>query len=1086
MKLTYLVLSLAAVLSAVPPSLSQSATSLTLEALAPNEHGWVRLNAQGETGRVYHLQASTNLIDWPWIATFHHGIDEFADPASARDAARFYRAESRPKTLNDDWKNQIHFPQDEFLTSFSGLMGMDFRWIKFSIPLDDPVRVYYQDSQVYDFHFDFARARLEPFKNMTPAQFEQAALRANDQQVLLGTLLFPPMNTREYGIQFVGADPYSPEYIGKFFDLVQSTVVSDPFSTAFYVPAYEQIPAAEANKGYFESRGIRLASPERWIEGDHAYAIGWALGTLKFFPSSEIDEAFFDGRLKPEDILLTDGVPAEIPMLAGVLTLKPSTPNSHVAILARSYGVPFAFIANPEEQSRVQQLAGREILLRVEPYSGDVKIFELVDELEPALRQEILDLKKPAVLEIAPKARFGAYTAAAENLTPGDIQYFGGKASNFGFIRRTIPDRSQDAIAISFDLWDEFMDQVMPDGETLRTLIEERLSKHVYPPDMAVLKTDLEAIRSWIRVTATFTQPQKSAIIAALERFDPYRRIRFRSSTNVEDTEQFTGAGLYDSYSGCLQDDLDPDPSGPSHCNPLRAGKQGVFRAIQRVYASFYNHNAFVERLRHRVDESTVGMALLVHYSAPDEIEMANGVATMQVERGGGQLPPGGDPGDPFDPGLRNAAMGPLREPGNPPAGAYNNTADLVTQKGAVSVTNPDGNARPEIVMGYLHPFGSGGFLMQRSSLVPLGAYVLEWDAEYKELMSLFASVADAYHEYFPQKTEFVLNFEYKKLEPGILDVRQVREIPAAHGTNNFDAYLLNTANDYWVYQGEAADVFSNHRLKSFWSFQTKNLQLGGPNLGGTIYLHTDHEYLEDSQPSFLSGSPATFPNARHAREGDTLVDGWTLGSGADQRDYALRTEIRTEVAPNHSPVLTLNDLRLTFTVEFATPQPALEFDFDGRKPVLVSQHSVALEPRRILTSTNHLQQRTFSAEEVAVQTSFYWPKPPGRGIADKTAPLAQWKETIIEGLTAAPITLRGEYSQTYRPGHHNFSEEFIFEPALEEGINPSVLQELDAANVQLIYVQGYGEFFPDEDPIIMILGKDGTFRRLGDENQPR
>jgi hypothetical protein len=191
-------------------------------------------------------------------------------------------------------------------------------------------------------------------------------------------------------------------------------------------------------------------------------------------------------------------------------------------------------------------------------------------------------------------------------------------------------------------------------------------------------------------------------------------------------------------------------------------------------------------------------------------------------------------------------------------------------------------------------------------------------------------------------------------------------------------------------------------------------------------------------------------------------------------------------VAPNHSPVLTLNDLRLTFTVEFATPQPALEFDFDGRKPVLVSQHSVALEPRRILTSTNHLQQRTFSAEEVAVQTSFYWPKPPGRGIADKTAPLAQWKETIIEGLTAAPITLRGEYSQTYRPGHHNFSEEFIFEPALEEGINPSVLQELDAANVQLIYVQGYGEFFPDEDPIIMILGKDGTFRRLGDENQPR
>ncbi|MFL7807254.1 MAG: hypothetical protein AB8I80_01415, partial [Anaerolineae bacterium] len=50
--------------------------------------------------------------------------------------------------------------------------------------------------------------------------------------------------------------------------------------------------------------------------------------------------------------------------------------------------------------------------------------------------------------------------------------------------------------------------------------------------------------------------------------FDPYKNIRFRSSTNVEDSAQFTGAGLYDSFSGCLADDLDGDELGPSICDP--------------------------------------------------------------------------------------------------------------------------------------------------------------------------------------------------------------------------------------------------------------------------------------------------------------------------------------------------------------------------------------------------------------------------------------------------------------------------------------------------------------------------------------
>jgi hypothetical protein len=143
----------------------------------------------------------------------------------------------------------------------------------------------------------------------------------------------------------------------------------------------------------------------------------------------------------------------------------------------------------------------------------------------------------------------------------------------------------------------------------------------------------------------------------------PGRKIRFRSSSNVEDGETFTGAGLYDSYSGCLLDDLDGGSTGPSRCDPTQPEKRGVFRAMQKVYARFYNDNAVIERLRRAVDESKAGMGLLVHHSYPNDIELANGVATYHKS------------GDWFD-------------------------VRMVTQTGAVSVTNPDSSAQPEVVDG--------------------------------------------------------------------------------------------------------------------------------------------------------------------------------------------------------------------------------------------------------------------------------------------------------------------------------------------------------------------------------------------------
>jgi hypothetical protein len=155
----------------------------------------------------------------------------------------------------------------------------------------------------------------------------------------------------------------------------------------------------------------------------------------------------------------------------------------------------------------------------------------------------------------------------------------------------------------------------------------------------------------------------------------------------MEDAEQFTGAGLYDSYSGCLGDELDGDTAGPSCCDGTEASERGVFRAVKKVYASFYNDNAYLERLRYGVNESQVGMGMLVHHSFPDEV--ANGVATMD----GTILP------------------------------SPRNLTDIVTQLGEVSVANPEGDALPELVQAT--KFSNTGavslVLKERWTLLPLG-----------------------------------------------------------------------------------------------------------------------------------------------------------------------------------------------------------------------------------------------------------------------------------------------------------------------------------------------------------------------------
>jgi hypothetical protein len=228
-------------------------------------------------------------------------------------------------------------------------------------------------------------------------------------------------------------------------------------------------------------------------------------------------------------------------------------------------------------------------------------------------------------------------------------------------------------------------------------------------------------------------------------------------------------------------------------------------------------------------------------------------------------------------------------------------------------------------------------------------------------------------------------------------------------------------------------------------------------------------EYLETGTLQTLQGSLSAWPGASNSPSG--AVNTWTTGNGNSRRDWRLETTLTTEVTAGTPPVFTQNDFPVLLSVNHATPQPVL--DYQGAIGATTNE-VIFLEPQRASHPTDiHVERVMALTNGVEIRTSFFWPNEPPTA-AGYTAPLVRFDVTRITGLTSEAIVLTNYYSQTYRPGHHNFTEEFIFEPRLEPGVSAATLAELQALNILFLHAT-WGEVTPR----IHALGFDQKLRKL-------
>ena len=119
---------------------------------------------------------------------------------------------SRSLSADDssDWTNQLQISDGRIFSDPSA--GNTPAFAKFTVEIDDPGRVYFQDSDRYPFHFQFARARLPGYQNISLQEYERISLFREDHELLLGTVILPPdPSVTELAIQFTGREAFAIE-----------------------------------------------------------------------------------------------------------------------------------------------------------------------------------------------------------------------------------------------------------------------------------------------------------------------------------------------------------------------------------------------------------------------------------------------------------------------------------------------------------------------------------------------------------------------------------------------------------------------------------------------------------------------------------------------------------------------------------------------------------------------------------------------------------------------------------------------------------------------------------------------------------
>ena len=197
--------------------------------------------------------------------------------------------------------------------------------VLFVVDRKDQNKIYYVNTKRYAFHKDFVNGTYLSLERGREF-FENNYLKPN-RRFILGTIAYQTPLKR-WTFEFWEGDLIPADQIKLAADVIRATF----FTAAAYKP----------NSIRQDDESRPLAGLDRVLQSDiakeqeyQALNVARGLGRIHVIP--KLDEHVEIGF---NEILVLDEVPIQLPPVAGVITSHPSTPLSHINLLAKGWGIP--------------------------------------------------------------------------------------------------------------------------------------------------------------------------------------------------------------------------------------------------------------------------------------------------------------------------------------------------------------------------------------------------------------------------------------------------------------------------------------------------------------------------------------------------------------------------------------------------------------------------------------------------------------------------------------------------------------------------------------------------------------------------
>ena len=438
--------------------------------------------------------------------------------------------------------------------------------VLFVIDRQSSNRIYYVNTQLYKFHKDFVNGT---YLSLERGQefFENNYLKPN-RRFILGTVAYQTP-VQKWTFEFWEGDLVPADQIKLASDIINKTF----FSAVAFKPNSTRQEEASANLGL-----ARVLQTE--ISRNQAYEplnVAKGLGRIHIIP--KLDEHVEIGF---NEILVLDEVPVQLPPVAGIITTKPSTPLSHINLLAKGWGIPNVYIKNAQQLLKEYNGWWVEFDARRDNYSIKKADNSALEEYQKRLKQR-LDLMKPrGDLSITRIAGLNEQRATS-------VIAYGAKSANLGeLIHAHLPGFSvPPGFTIPFFYYDQFLRENKLD-DAIYTMLNDQKFVH----DPAYRRGYLTRMRENFQKGIVNAQLRAEVLRRDHAEF-PGKGVFARSSTNSEDLPNFNGAGLYTTMPNLKSDDQ-------------------LIEGIKTVWASVWNFEAYEARERAGIDHTKIYMAVLV------------------------------------------------------------------------------------------------------------------------------------------------------------------------------------------------------------------------------------------------------------------------------------------------------------------------------------------------------------------------------------------------------------------------------------------------------------------------------------------